>query len=133
MDYLEIKNDINFHKVVAQVGLDRILIGSISRYVAEAIENALLSELIEDDAIYGGKMIMDVCQDNLLSIKYFKETFLPSELQAIKNEDLGRVRLIATHGDCPLCGFDLESDQDFLTCTNDTCNHILTYKEYGEL
>lgn len=129
MKYLEIRNDRQWTKVLSQVELDRSLVGNIRQYVSEALEEALTAELIEDDAIYGGKNIEDICQDEGISLKFFRDTFLPKELQNINLTDLGLIRLIATHGECPDCGFDLEADAGRMKC--EECDYSISEIDYS--
>ena len=131
MKYLEIKNNEDWQKVLSQVEADRAMVGNTARYIAETIESALMYELIADDAIYGGKTIMEICQEEGISLKHFMNLYLPKELFSIKLTDLGNIRLIATHGDCEMCGFEMEADGREVKCTN--CDHSLPVNKYYEL
>ena len=109
MKYIEIVKNEDFNTVVGQVSWGYIL-GDTSSWIATEIEEGLYHEVMEDDACHGGKTIEQILHDEGLSVKYFIERYLPMEFDVVNPTDLGKIKFIATHGDCPECGFDMEAD-----------------------
>jgi len=132
MKYLKIRLDEQIQEVALQTYNAKPLDANILSNVMRAIESALMYELIHDDAIFGGKRIEDICKNEGISVTYFKKRFLPAEYQNIKERDLGVVTLVATHGDCPMCGFDMEANgRKHMVCVE--CGEGITKEQYYEL
>lgn len=132
MDFIEIRNDENFKTCVDQMRIGYI-IGDIGPWIATELEDGLYHEVMEDDAANGGKTVEEILHEQGLSVRYFIEIYLPAEFELIRPTDLGKVKFIAKHGDCPECGFDMEADGRNMKCTNNDCEHEMSAEKFYDI